>query len=105
MIPDNEDEITQIYALNTIFFATNGTNWRVRDRWTGPTAVCGAEPDNSWYGVTCNADSQVVEIDLEENDLFGQLPSEIRALVTLGKSSETVDSGIGSKHIPHGHAL
>ena len=84
--PDNSAEITQIYALSTLFFATNGTNWRMREAWPGPNPVCGqVGVTDAWFGVMCNANGFVINLDLRENDLFGDLPSEIRGLTTLGK--------------------
>jgi hypothetical protein len=78
-VPGDEEEIQTIYALNTLFYATNGSSWRVRDGWTGPDPVCAP-----WYGVTCDDDGKVIQISLSDNDLFGELPSEIRGLKSLG---------------------
>ena len=82
----NDAEITQTYSLNTLFYSTNGTLWRMRDSWTGPDPVCGdVGVTDAWFGITCNAEGSIISLDLRENDLFGVLPSEIRALVSLGK--------------------
>jgi hypothetical protein len=79
-------EILQTYALNTIYFSTNGTGWRVRTGWTGPTPVCA---DETWYGVFCDSDGLVTNLTLLDNDLLGQLPSEIAGLANLGKQESS----------------
>ena len=86
VLPANADEITQIYALNTLFYASNGTNWRQREAWTGPSTVCGEMGvADQWFGVECDTDDMVTEIMLVSNDLFGTIPSEIRGLQALRK--------------------
>jgi hypothetical protein len=74
--------ILEIYALNTLFYATNGGNWVDRTAWTGPALPCDAA--STWFGLTCDASGRVLQIDLTSNDLMGQLPSEIRVLPQLG---------------------
>jgi hypothetical protein len=76
----NQREIAQIYALNTLYFSLNGTSWRMRTGWTGPTDPCA---DPTWFGVRCNAGT-VVDLVLPSNDLMGTLPSEIQGLSSLG---------------------
>jgi hypothetical protein len=78
-------QILQIYSLNTIYFSTNGTAWRDRTGWTGPTTVCGNGPDQpAWFGITCDANEVVTNMAFASNDLLGPIPSEIGALTGLG---------------------
>jgi hypothetical protein len=81
----NQMEIIQIFALNTIYYSLNGTKWRTRTGWTGPMEPCGGTTNEVWYGVTCSTGS-VTKIDLSENDLLGDIPSEIKGLSSLGTS-------------------
>jgi hypothetical protein len=74
--------IGEIYALTTLYYATNGGNWRQRAGWPGPDLPCDAAA--TWFGVVCDASGQVLQLDLASNDLLGQLPSEIRVLPQLG---------------------
>jgi hypothetical protein len=72
--------INQLYALGTLFYSTNGTNWVNRDAWVTDVPPCGV-----WSGVLCDGNSEVTVVDLRTNDLFGNMPSELRALTLLGK--------------------
>jgi hypothetical protein len=81
----DEAEVLQTYALNTIYFSTNGSSWKTRTGWTGPTPICG---DDSWFGIACNSDGAVLNLTLAENDLVGRVPSEIAGISTLGTSDE-----------------
>lgn len=78
--PEERQLIQEIYALNTLFFSTNGTNWAEVTGWTGPDPVC-----TPWVGITCgSAPETVISIDLTGLDLIGTIPSEIRGLSSLG---------------------
>jgi len=82
-------EILQRYSLNTLYFSTDGENWKVNDLWTSASNPCGTKSENNgtedaWYGVLCNSDLEVIEkLSLESNNLRGALPSEIRGLSGL----------------------
>ena len=70
--------ITQIYVLNTMYYALGGDEWVRNSDWVGPTAPC-----DGWEGVVCDDQSEVINIDLAANDLLGSLPSEIQGLSGL----------------------
>jgi hypothetical protein len=84
--PDDQIEILQRYALNTLYFSTEGANWTNSLLWTEAGHPCGSDDDPSWHGVICDDLLLVEELSLDMNDLFGQLTSEIRGLATLSKS-------------------
>lgn len=105
-LPGDQGEITQIYALNTLFYSTNGTNWRIQESWTGPTPVCGEMGiTNEWFGVFCNEAGQVTDIMLNGNDLFGDIPSEIRGLPSLRESPGITESVVFETFILHTYFL
>jgi hypothetical protein len=79
--PQDRTDITQTYALATLYYSTNGTDWAKKDGWPGPTPPCGDAP---WYGVVCDGSGKVVNVNLGANDLYGELPSEVRGLTNLG---------------------
>ena len=91
--PNDQIEILQRYALNTLYFSTNGENWKVNDLWTSASNPCGTKNNetnndttkgDAWYGVLCDSNLEVIEkLSLESNDLRGELPSEIRGLSNL----------------------
>jgi Leucine-rich repeat (LRR) protein len=83
-VPEDQVEILQRYALNTLYFATSGESWVNNELWTSPSNPCGGGGDSPWFGVSCDGDSVLVtELSLPGNDLLGSLPSEMRALTGL----------------------
>jgi hypothetical protein len=80
--PTDQIEITERYALNTLYFATDPTNWKNSDLWATAGPPCGGTSTERWHGLICDS-SGLVHILLPDNDLFGQLPSEIRGLIKL----------------------
>jgi hypothetical protein len=80
--PETRTRIAQMYGLNTMYHALNGTDWKFRDRWSSDVDFCG---DSAWYGVECNDERIVVRLNLTDNDLMGSIPSEIKGLSGLGK--------------------
>ena len=63
-------------ALVALFNAMDGPNWNRSDNWLSEA------PLSEWYGVTTQA-GRVVELDLSQNQLSGQIPSEIGRLTGL----------------------
>jgi hypothetical protein len=66
-------------ALVDLFHATGGPRWKDRAGWLGPA---GTECD--WHGVQCDpgpvAPTNVVGLDLADNNLTGTVPSSLGAL-------------------------
>jgi hypothetical protein len=73
-------EITQKYALNVLYYTTEGESWVNSTDWTTASPTC------DWFGIECDATDRirVVDVNLAENDLVGLIPSEIRGLGDLG---------------------
>jgi hypothetical protein len=102
-VPEDQTEILQRYALNTLYFSTNGPSWISNELWASASHPCGGEGDSTWFGVECNAGLTVIErLSLPTNDLLGILPSEIRGLVGLkylnlfsNQLSGVIPNGIG----------
>eukprot|EP00984_Skeletonema_dohrnii_P033037 scaffold28410_cov172-Skeletonema_dohrnii-CCMP3373.AAC.1 len=66
-------------SLEAIYNATNGHNWTNNDGWRNETlGHC------QWYGISCNADSLVTDIDLRDNNLAGQFPVYTRYVNSNG---------------------
>eukprot|EP00904_Undaria_pinnatifida_P011797 jgi/Undpi1/7748/HiC_scaffold_23.g10221.m1 len=51
--------------------------WRCKDGWKSSL------PMGEWHGVTTNAEGRVIALDLHENDLSGEIPSELGDLDAL----------------------
>ena len=63
-------------ALVAIYDATDGDNWTNKENWKSQ------EPVGDWYGVTVE-NGAVTELDLSNNNLTGEIPSEIGNLTRL----------------------
>lgn len=77
----NENEFDKILqqereALIALYNATGG------DSWTNNTNWCSDKPLSEWYGVGF-MDGHVINLDLMENNLTGQLPEELGNLTGL----------------------
>lgn len=77
----NENEFDKILqqereALISLYNATGG------DSWTNNTNWCSDKPLSEWYGVGF-MDGHVINLDLMENNLTGQLPEELGNLTGL----------------------
>ena len=69
-----QDERTVLVAL---YDATGGTNWNNKTNWKTN------QPFSEWYGVTTNADGQVIGLMLIRNELSGSIPVELAQLSSL----------------------
>jgi Leucine-rich repeat (LRR) protein len=88
------DELTHFpqkerQALIDLYETNGGDNWTNQSNWLGDI-----DTECTWYGVTCNAEqSHVIELNLEGNNLTGELTSSIgdlEALVTLDLSDNNL---------------
>ena len=63
--PDDQIDILQRYALNTLYFSTNGINWNSNELWTSENNPCGTTNnngvENAWFGILCDSEQKVVE--------------------------------------------
>ena len=64
-------------TLVAIYDATNGEFWARRQNWLSNA------PIGTWHGVTTNANGRVTELILSENQLVGEIPSELGNLASL----------------------
>ena len=64
-------------ALIAFYNATDGDHWKDNTNW------CSDKPLDEWYGVTA-ANGYVINLDLLDNGLKGEIPAEITQLTHLG---------------------
>jgi hypothetical protein len=85
--PDvNDDRIIQRYVLAVLFCATKGnTSWVDKDGWLTGDDEC------VWDRVTCS-NATVTRLNLYENQLNGNIPTELGTLTDLGKFSFPAES-------------
>eukprot|EP00547_Thalassionema_nitzschioides_P010271 CAMPEP_0194229512 /NCGR_PEP_ID=MMETSP0156-20130528/43930_1 /TAXON_ID=33649 /ORGANISM="Thalassionema nitzschioides, Strain L26-B" /LENGTH=833 /DNA_ID=CAMNT_0038962065 /DNA_START=141 /DNA_END=2643 /DNA_ORIENTATION=+ len=75
------DTLLERYALATCFLSwTNNnanTQWMNQTGWMTTDSVC------DWFNITCNDMEEVTSIVLRENNLVGEIPTEISLLSSL----------------------
>ena len=64
-------------ALEALHNATGGPNWNCHNNWLSDV------PIGEWFGVTTDDNGHVTRLDLEENQLKGEIPPELGNLARL----------------------
>ena len=64
-------------VLVTLYNTTEGANWTNNRNWLSDA------PLGEWYGVTTDDDGRVIELDLSQNQLNGEIPAELGGLTDL----------------------
>ena len=64
-------------ALTALYNATDGDNWEENDNWLTDA------PLDEWEGVATDENGRVIELELDNNDLSGQIPRELARLSNL----------------------
>lgn len=72
----SDERILQRYALASLFYATEGDQWKTTVSWLSEDDEC------FWYttsntGMLCDSEGNMVEIHLRNNNLQGNLPMEL----------------------------
>jgi DNA-binding SARP family transcriptional activator/Leucine-rich repeat (LRR) protein len=67
---------TEYQALVTLYNETAGSGWKEAGGWLSDSTPC------TWFGVTCSRGS-VVELNLPDNNLSGNIPPQIGQLTSL----------------------
>jgi len=69
---------TQRYAMLAVWENLRGWDWFKLDDWLDPDdSAC------TWHGIRCNIDDEIVQIELNDNNLSGRIPTEIALLTGL----------------------
>lgn len=74
---DRDGKLSQRQVLVEFFQSTRGEQWVNNTNW------CSDAPIESWFGIKCNDQGQVVQIQLRSNNLHGPLPDSIGRLTSL----------------------
>jgi hypothetical protein len=72
---------SQRFALAALYYATEGGNWTKKNNWLSVDGM----HECFWYTATpvCNDQQQYTALDLNENNIHGELPPEISMLSAL----------------------
>jgi hypothetical protein len=104
---DKADQLLDRFALAVIYLQTGGADWNNSTDWLSGKSIC------VWYGVLCGDPGhpsdhflaeKVRELDLEENNLVGEVPESIAMLREMrvlwlsnnSLSGEVPDEALGS---------
>ena len=71
------DAATDRAALVALYNATDGANWLNNGNWLSNA------PMGEWHGVTTDSDGRVARLDIERNQLTGEIPEELGNLSNL----------------------
>jgi hypothetical protein len=82
-------ELENRYLLSILYFSTEGRHWFNSNLWSSPLPPC------SWFGVSCNANFEVTELGLGNNNLGGTFPTQLGLLSSL-QSLHLSGNDIGS---------
>jgi len=66
IVPNNE---TELQSLQSIYNETGGEYWLNNTGWTTKRDQC------NWFGITCDEEDYVIEINLPNNNVTGEFPS------------------------------
>ena len=77
------EECPEAEALMDLFNATQGPFWFGSDG--GVNWGVGCPCENDWGGITCNSEGKVIELNLAENSIIGDIPASIGNLTALKK--------------------
>ena len=71
------DAATDRAALAALYNATDGANWLNNGNWLSNA------PMGEWHGVTTDSDGRVTRLNIERNQLTGEIPAELGNLTNL----------------------
>lgn len=75
--PERAAAVTVTETLMTLYYSTDGANWYDSTGWGTSVSYC------DWYGVDCDDEGEVIELDLHSNRLSGTIPADLEALGSL----------------------
>ena len=64
-------------VLVALYHSTGGANWDANTNWLSD------RPIGEWHGVTTNSNGRVIRLDLNDNQLTGEIPPELGGLPNL----------------------
>jgi hypothetical protein len=83
--PFGEDQLLQVFALATLYYATNGDGWITSENWLSPSEhVCNWELGVFSNRTICNEENTTIQtLILHDYGLEGSLPPELSLLSSL----------------------
>jgi hypothetical protein len=75
---DDDYLVQQLYAMAVLHKSTDGNSWRYKGDWLQTSDVC------TWYGIrNCTDSRRVTILDLTNNNLVGDFPTELELMTEL----------------------
>lgn len=113
LCPDDE-KLVQRWVITVMYFSSGGDNWFQCS--AAGSDSCGTEDpfefkrrflsefsECDWAGISCNSEGSVIEVEFEQNNLVGTIPTEMGVLTDLriwgmerGDLSGRIPSEIGN---------
>jgi Leucine-rich repeat (LRR) protein len=90
----SDREIVERYSLVEFYYSTEGDLWSNNNEWLSAFHVC------DWYGVLCSEDKLVTDLILDNNGLFGPIPTDIfllSNLVSISLKTNSLEGTIADK--------
>ena len=80
-VAEDEDSAEDRAVLVELYNATDGANWTNNTNWLSD------EPMREWHGVVTDDEGRVAELSLVDNQLTGEIPTELGNLSNLTRYS------------------
>lgn len=78
----NTDQQQDFDALMVLYNSTNGPSWTNKTGWVDGASGTNCDYCN-WYGVMCNLQGRVINLNLYQNNLSGNFPQSVNILSDL----------------------
>ena len=80
-VPARDPRFLERYALSVLYYANGGCSgsWTDDEYWMTEVDHC-----EGWHGVICDLKGRIVELNLSDNRVMGNVPVELSALTELG---------------------
>jgi len=80
-----EQTVHERYIATLLYFSMNGSNWDKSYGFLGQESVCEWQDETNGKGIVCSGNGTIEAILINENNLYGSLPLELKYLTRLKK--------------------
>lgn len=94
-LKDPEQSVVR-FAFVSLYFQMDGPNWTSAEGWLSSTSIC------EWEHISCDSRGVLQEVDMDENNMGGNIPVEIALLSDTAIQSFLMSGNNISGSIPGG---